>query len=126
MKNLMNANKVINLGKIIEAQRQFVRERDWEQFHTPKNLAMALAGESGELLELFQWLSPEQSKHVADDPKRAEMLRHEMADIFFYLARLADHFEIDLEAAVWEKMERNAQRYPAELSRGKATKYTEL
>jgi len=118
--------KPIDLEKILEFQRQFVREREWETFHTPKNLAMALGGEAGELLELFQWLSPEESAKLTESPEKAQALRHEMADIFFYLLRLADHFQIDLEAALWEKLEQNARRYPVELARGNAKKYTEL
>lgn len=112
--------------KITAFLREFVHSRDWDKFHTPKNLAMALAGEAGELLELFQWLTPEESAHVTDDPEKATALRHEIADIQVYLLRLADKLNIDLEAAVWEKMEQNAKRYPVELSKGHARKYTEL
>ncbi|MBY0370122.1 nucleotide pyrophosphohydrolase [bacterium] len=118
--------KPVDLQKILEFQRQFVREREWEKFHTPKNLAMALAGEAGELLELFQWLTAEESAKLTENPDKAQALRHEMSDILFYLLRLADHFHIDLEAALWEKLEQNARRYPVELARGNAKKYTEL
>jgi len=119
-------NQTLDLQKILSFQREFVRQREWDRFHTPKNLAMALAGEAGELLELFQWLTPEESEKLAQDPAKAKALRHELADIFFYLLRLADRFEIDLESAVWEKLEENARRYPVELSKGNAKKYTEL
>lgn len=116
----------MDLGKIVAFQREFVRARDWEKFHTPKNLAMALAGEAGELVELFQWLTAEESAALTADPEKARALRHEMADILFYLLRIADKFDIDLEAALWEKLEENARRYPVELARGSAKKYTEL
>lgn len=106
--------------------RQFARDRDWDQFHTPKNLAMALAGEVGELTELFQWLTPAQSADVMADDKRAEDVRHELADVFAYLLRLADVLHVDLETALRDKLTVNAQRYPVEEVRGRAVKYTEL
>jgi dCTP diphosphatase len=118
--------KPIDLEKILAHQRTFVRDRDWEKFHTPKNLAMALSGEAGELVELFQWLTAEESTQITQNPDKATALRHELADVFFYLLRLTDHFGIDLEAALWEKFEQNAKKYPVELSRGHAKKYTEL
>ena len=116
----------MDLEKIIRHQREFAEARDWDQFHTPKNLAMALVAEGGELLELFQWLTEEQAGRVMQSPERAEAVRHELADIFFYLARLADKLGVDLEAAFWEKMRENEKKYPADLARGNAKKYTEL
>src|SRR6476619_423475 len=110
----MSANQVIDSAKLIAFQREFVRARDWEKFHTPKNLAMALAGEAGELVELFQWLTAEESEKLTQDPKKFQALRHELADILFYLLRLADKFGIDVESALWEKLEENARRYPVE------------
>jgi dCTP diphosphatase len=101
---------------IPELQRQlrvFTAERDWEQFHTPKNLVMALVGEVGELTEIFQWLTPEQSCEVQSDPALAEHLREEMADVFTYLLRLADVLGVDVEAATTEKIIKNAVKYPA-------------
>lgn len=106
--------------------REFAKERDWEQFHTPKNLSMALSGEVGELLSLFQWL---QDDHIADwmaDPTNRTAVEHEMADVFGYLLRLADILKIDLESALLEKIQVNGRKYPVELSRGNATKYTHL
>jgi len=116
----------MDIEKIIAHQRKFVAEREWEKFHDPKNLAMALAGETGELLEVFQWLTSEESRTIMSDPKKAEMTRHEISDIFYYLVRLTDLLGIDLEKAFWEKMELNARRYPADKARGQAKKYTEL
>jgi dCTP diphosphatase len=101
----------------------FARERDWEQFHTPKNLAMALAGEAGELLEHFQWLSPAQSETLADEKRAAVAL--EMADVFIYLLRLAQRLDVDLLAAAHFKVEINEARYPAEKVRGDARRAEE-
>lgn len=121
----MGSDKVIHLQKLFQCQRDFVKAREWERFHTPKNLAMALAGEAAELLELFQWLTPEESETLTQDPAKAKALRDEMADVLFYLLRLVDRFGIDLEAAFLEKMEDNGRKYPTERSKGSAKKYTE-
>jgi len=106
------------------AQRAFAAERAWEPFHTPKNLAMALAGEAGEVIEHFQWLTAEQSGAL--DPARREEVALELADVLLYLVRLADVLEIDLGAAAVRKMAINAARYPAERSRGRAEKHDRL
>ncbi|MBP7149405.1 MAG: nucleotide pyrophosphohydrolase [Acidobacteria bacterium] len=106
--------------------RQFARERDWEQFHGPKNLVMALTSEVGELSELFQWLTPQQSQAIMDEPDHAARVREEIADILIYLVRLADVLEIDLLEAAEDKLRVNAAKYPADRSRGRADKYTEL
>src|SRR5262249_45126786 len=110
----MNEKKPIDLAKIVALQREFCRARDWDQFHTPKNLAMALAGEAGELLEIFQWLTPDQSRDVMKDEKVSASARHELADLFYYLVRLSDVLGVDLESAFWEKQKLNAQKYPVE------------
>jgi NTP pyrophosphatase (non-canonical NTP hydrolase) len=102
--------------------RQFVDERDWDQFHTPKNLASALCVEAAELLEPFQWLQSGQTQEL--DEKTRMQIRHEMADVLTYLIRLADKMEVDLYEAVLEKMELNRRKYPAEQVRGDARKYT--
>lgn len=104
---------------------EFCTERDWDQFHTPKNLVMALGGEVGELTELFQWLTPEESAGVMASPKHAQV-REEMADVLLYLLRLAEVLEVDLPAAAMRKLDSNAERYPVDRSRGLATKYTDL
>lgn len=114
----------MNLQELQEHVRRFAHARDWEQFQNPKNLSMAMAGEAGELLALFQWLTPEQSATVMDESARAQDVRHEMADVFIYLLRMADVLGVDLSAAVVEKMAINERRYPAEASRGRADKYT--
>jgi dCTP diphosphatase len=92
--------------------RDFAAERDWEQFNTPKNLVMALVGEVGELTELFQWLTPEQSARIMDGDMTAGQVRDEMADVLAYLLRLSDVLGVDLEAALAAKMIKNAAKYP--------------
>lgn len=110
--------------KLRDQLRDFAADRDWDQFHSPKNLAMALAGEAGELLENFQWLTEEQSRHPA--PEVLAAASEEIADVLLYLVRLSDKLGIDPVAAAHGKMVANAQKYPVEKSRGTARKYTEL
>ena len=112
-----------HLNALADRLRQFAEERDWEQFHSPKNLAMALVGEAGELAAEFQWLTEAQSQ--APDAAQLARIRSECADVLNYLVRLADKLDIDLIAAANEKIEDNARRYPAEKVRGKSKKYTE-
>ena len=104
------------------ALRQFADERDWAQFHTPKNLVMALVGEVGELVEHFQWLTPDESAEVINDAASAKGIADEMADVFIYLVRLSDVLGIDLLDAARTKLEANARRYPADRVRGSADK----
>jgi NTP pyrophosphatase (non-canonical NTP hydrolase) len=103
--------------------KTFAVERDWEQFHSPKNIAMALTGEVGELVEHFQWLSEEQSYQLDEDKKQLVAL--EMADVFIYLMRLAERLDINLVEKAYEKIEINEKRYPAEKVQGSSKKYNE-
>ncbi|OGA25788.1 MAG: nucleotide pyrophosphohydrolase [Betaproteobacteria bacterium RIFCSPLOWO2_02_FULL_67_26] len=103
---------------------EFVARRDWDQFHNPKNLAMAVAAEAGELLEHFQWLTPAQA--AALPPGTREEVALECADILLFLLRLCDRLGIDLAAAAERKLVLNAKKYPVARSRGKATKYNKL
>jgi len=112
------------LTALRDALRRFAAERDWEQFHTPKNLAMALSVEASELLELFQWLTTEQSQALDADARGR--VREEMADVLLYLIRLADRLDVDLVSAAHDKMKLNARKYPADKARGSSRKYTEL
>ncbi|NMG65336.1 nucleotide pyrophosphohydrolase [Azoarcus indigens] len=104
--------------------REFAEARDWMQFHTPKNLAMALAGEAGEVLEHFQWLTAEQS--AAPDAVLREAVALELADVLMYLVRLADVLEVDLAEAAARKLAINEERYPLGKARGRADKYDQL
>ena len=115
-----------NINKLLELQRKFVKDRDWDVFHTPKNLSMALAGEAGELVEIFQWLTPEESFEVMKTASKSLQIKHELADILYYTLRIADRLDVDLEKALIEKLKQNAKRYPVKLSKGNAKKYTEL
>lgn len=116
----------LNVGAMLKLQRAFVNERKWKKFHTPKNLSMALAGEAAELMEIFQWLSAAESKSVMKHPAKAKAVRHELADVFYYLLRLADILDVDMEQAFWEKMRHNQAKYPIKLAKGNAKKYNEL
>jgi dCTP diphosphatase len=111
----------------LEAVRQrlaaFATERDWDQFHSPKNLAMALIAECAELVEHFQWMTPEQSAALTAEKKAA--VRLELADILIYLVRIADKLDIDLLAAARDKVTINEERYPAEQVRGDARRASE-
>ena len=102
--------------------RGFARDRDWEQFHSPKNISMALSVEVAEILEHFQWLTEQQSREL-DKDKHAEV-SEELADAFIYLVRLADQLDIDLMAAAESKLKINAAKYPADRVRGSSKKYT--
>ena len=101
----------------------FVIERDWAQFHTPKNLAMAMIVEAAELVEHFQWDTPQESQHLT--PKKREAVSHELADTFVYLLRLAEVLKIDLIEAANQKITLNALKYPVEKAKGSNTKYTQ-
>lgn len=103
---------------------RFADERDWNQFHNPKNLAMALIAEAGELVEHFQWLTPDEAANLPAQT-RAEV-ELEIADVLLFLVRLADKLGIDPVAAAEKKLALNAQKYPVEKSKGKATKYDKL
>ena len=113
----------MNITKIQNQLSRFASERDWEQFHTPKNLSMALSVEASELVEIFQWLSPEESSHP--DQKQTQSIQIEVADIAMYLIRICQILEIDLESAIQEKIIQNENKYPVELSKGNARKYNQ-
>ena len=104
----------------------FARERDWEQFHAPKNLSMALAAEAGELMEHFLWATPEQSAAVAKDPAKRRKIEDELADVVIYALEFANIAGMDVAAAIERKMADNAKKYPVEKAKGRSDKYTEL
>lgn len=111
------------LADLAERLRHFAAERDWDQFHSPKNLAMALVAEAGELAAEFQWLTQAQSR--APDSAQLERIRAECADVFIYLVRLSDKLGVDLMAAAHAKIDVNSERYPADKVRGNSKKYSE-
>jgi dCTP diphosphatase len=111
------------LANLTQRLREFAAERDWEPFHTPKNLAMALTGEAGELAAEFQWLTESESQSL--EPERMARVQAEAADVLLYLVRLADKLGFDLVQAAERKIQENAVKYPADKVRGSAKKYTE-
>ncbi|WP_018991558.1 nucleotide pyrophosphohydrolase [Aromatoleum toluclasticum] len=113
-----------SLDELRDALRAFAAERDWERFHTPKNLAMALSGEAGEVIEHFQWLSGEDSVALPEQTRGEVAL--ELADVLLYLVRLADVLGVDLADAARTKMRINADRYPVDKARGRSEKYDRL
>ena len=120
----MNGPNPHGLTQLRDALREFAAARDWDQYHSPKNLASALAVEAAELLERFQWLTEDQSRHLP--PAELAKVREEMADVLNYLVRLADKLDVNLLEAARDKIKVNALKYPVDKSRGSARKYSEL
>ena len=111
------------LEDLIKTIEDFSKKRDWIKFHSPKNLSMALAVEAAELAEIFQWLTEEESKN--DDPKRIDRVREEIGDIMIYLVELSDKLNIDPLTAAFDKIKKNAKKYPISNVKGKALKHWE-
>ena len=104
---------LIDVSSLEATLQSFTDERNWQQFHSPKNLVMALTGEVGELVEIFQWLTEEQSKQVASNPSTHQSVRDEVADVLIYLIRLSTVLGIDINEAVNQKLKKNSAKYPA-------------
>ncbi len=119
-------NDSVDITALKEKILAFAKDRDWEQFHSPKNLAMALNVEASELLEIFQWLTQEQSLHISKDPEKFQAVKDELADIFVYLVRIAGVLDINLSQEIESKMKKNAAKYPVGKAKGNAKKYTEF
>jgi NTP pyrophosphatase (non-canonical NTP hydrolase) len=103
--------------------KEFAKERDWDQFHSPKNIACALSVEASELLEIFQWLSDDQSRKLSE--KQLDEVRDEVSDVFLYLVKLADMLDLNLSESLDNKMIKNEKKYPADMVKGSSRKYTE-
>jgi dCTP diphosphatase len=116
---MTEASRLVDVRALEAALQRFADERNWNQYHSPKNLAMALTGEVGELVEIFQWLTEENSHKVADDPATARAVRDELADVLLFLVRLSSVLKVDLDEAVRQKLASNAQKYPPGDSRPK-------
>lgn len=123
---MSESREILDLTALKEKIAAFAQERDWEQFHTPKNLAMALSVEASELAEIFQWLTEKQSFEIAHDEKELLKVKDELADIVTYTVRLCGVLNIDLTKELERKMKQNAEKYPVDKSKGIAKKYTEL
>ena len=108
---------LVNVDGLIAAQREFAAARHWQPFHTPRNLMLALTGEVGELAEIFQWKTDAEAANLAASPADYTHLQEELADVLMYLVRLADVTGVDLNAAVADKLQKNARKYPADSSR---------
>lgn len=119
-------DKTATLAKLKTKVLAFARERDWEQFHAPKNLSMALAAEAGELMEHFLWGTPEESRVQVREKKLRTKVEEELADVVIYALEFANMTGIDVAAAIESKMAANARKYPVEKARGRSVKYTEL
>ncbi len=122
----MPNDNVTTIAELKSRILAFARERDWEQFHAPKNLSMALAAEAGELMEHFLWVTPDASRAIAHDAGKRPGIAEELADVVIYALEFANATGIDLSSAIDAKMAANAKKYPVEKSRGRADKYTEL
>jgi dCTP diphosphatase len=120
------SDSATTVSELRERVLAFVRERDWEQFHSPKNLSMALAAESGELMEHFLWATPEESRTIAADPAKRSRIAEELADVVIYALEFANATGLDVAASIEAKMAANARKYPIEKSKGRSAKYTEL
>ncbi|TFZ00670.1 nucleotide pyrophosphohydrolase [Ramlibacter henchirensis] len=120
---MSNQRDLIQAQALAEELRRFAKERDWDQFHSPKNLILALVGEVGELAEIFQWMREDESARAASDPRTSTAVREELADVTLYLVRLADVLGVDLDDAVRRKLKANAEKYPVETARGSSKKY---
>src|SRR3984957_19410986 len=114
------------ISELRERVLAFVHEREWEQFHAPKNLSMALAAEAAELMEHFLWSSPEESRTVAADPAKRAKIAEELADVVIYALEFANATGLDVAATIEAKMAANGKKYPVEKAKGRADKYTEL
>ena len=120
----MASKEILDVENTKKMFADVANEREWGQFHSPKNISMALSVEAAELMEIFQWMDSDDSRKL--DEKTIQRVREEVADVFLYTIRLADLLKINLSEAVNEKMEQNAQKYPVEKSRGNSKKYTDL
>ncbi|MCY1218406.1 MazG-like family protein [compost metagenome] len=116
---------LIDVTRLCAAQDKFAKDRDWEQFHSPKNLVMALTGEVGELSEIFQWMTEADSRSAGANPATSQAIKDELADVLLYLVRLSSTLGLDLNEAVSQKLVKNAQKYPAEKVKGKSKKYSD-
>ncbi|SCK12488.1 nucleotide pyrophosphohydrolase [Vogesella sp. LIG4] len=105
-------SRLVDVDGLIAAQRDFAAERSWQPYHTPRNLMLALAGEVGELAEIFQWKTDAEAAQLAGNPAEYTHLQEELADVLMYLVRLADVCQVDLDAAVADKLRKNARKYP--------------
>jgi NTP pyrophosphatase (non-canonical NTP hydrolase) len=123
-KSAQSPKSMSEINNLLDRLRVFATDRDWEQFHSPKNISMALAVEASELLEHFQWMTEADSRAL--DPEQKAEVADEVADVFLYILRLCDQMDIDLIKTANQKIDKNALKYPVEKSKGRSTKYNKL
>lgn len=116
----------ISLDKMIQKVQDFCEERDWDQFHNPKDLAIGISTEANELLDIFRFKTDAEMKEMLNDPVKKEHIEEELADTLFFLLRFAQMYHIDLESCLEKKVQKNAQKYPVDKIKGKNLKYTEI
>lgn len=114
-----------SIDQLIEIVKKFCEDRDWDQFHNPKDLAIGLSTESNELLDLFRFKSEEQMREMLNDPEKKERISEELSDIFFFLLRFSQMYDFDMADGLLRKIQKNNQKYPIEKAKGKNEKYTE-
>ena len=117
-------SNVLDVKEMQDFSQKFVKDRDWDQYQTPKNVAMGVAIEASELMEIFQWLTDQQSYDIKNDPEKKEQIADEMGDILHYIIRLSTLLDIDLKEAFWQKIRKTEAKYPVDLVKGKKEKYT--
>ncbi|MCY1278384.1 MazG-like family protein [compost metagenome] len=117
---------LVDVSQLAEKLEQFANDRNWAQFHSPKNLAMALSGEVGELTEIFQWMTEDASKEAARNPETAQAVKDELADVLMYVVRLASVLGVDVNAAVQQKLKLNGEKYPVEKAWNTSKKYNQI
>lgn len=118
--------ELINVEKLAASLQRFADDRDWQQFHSPKNLLLALTGEVGELCEIFQWMSEADSVAAAKHPSTAQAVNDELADVLMYLVRLSSVLGVDLNEAITSKLALNGQKYPVDKAKSTSKKYDQL
>ena len=124
MKSSLKKDATTSISYLKQKLAKFVKDRDWAQYHSPKNLSMSIAIEAAELMELFQWLTIEESHNLLKDKGKLEDIKDELADIALFVLEFCNMFDIDLSAAIIKKLKKNIKKYPAHLVRGKTHKYT--
>lgn len=117
---------LLDISRLADALQRFADDRDWQQFHSPKNLLLALTGETGELCEIFQWMSEADAKDAAKHPETAQAVKDELADVLMYLVRLSSVLGVDLNDAVTGKLALNGQKYPVDKAKSTSKKYDQL
>lgn len=117
---------LLDISRLADALQRFADDRDWQQFHSPKNLLLALTGETGELCEIFQWMSEADAKDAAKRPETAQAVKDELADVLMYLVRLSSVLGVDLNDAVTSKLALNGQKYPVDKAKSTSKKYDQL